>query len=184
MILNSKILKEYSIVPYNFDTTEVLNFADMSEYKWLRPIFGEEMYDEIIQQVKDNQLSPENSTLLTEGGAWRYISHCIVYEALPYCFAHLSEVGWTKGSSENSESISLKEASFILSHLRSQIEVMKKYLIEWLEQHAESFPLWNPSDDCGCKRPTNSCCNNNPQLQRPEPLKQVYGFRRKNIDLK
>lgn len=184
MIVNGTILKKYSIVPYNFSTEETLNFADMSEYKWLRPILGEALYDEIQQQVLDDNLSDENSTLLTEGGAWRYLCHCIVYEAMPYNFAHLSEVGWTKGFSTNSEAISLKEASFLLSHLRSQIEVMKKYLIEWLQSHAESFELWEPDFSfCGCYNPVRTCCGDNAKLDNPEPLRQVYGFKRKNIEL-
>ena len=66
MIINKQRMKEFSLIPFNYNMDELMNFVDITELTWIKPVLGSELYDEIQQQVKDNQLSPENATLLVE----------------------------------------------------------------------------------------------------------------------
>lgn len=183
MIINKQRMKEFSLIPFNYNMDELMNFVDITELTWIKPVLGSELYDEIQQQVKDNELSPENATLLVEA-IWPYEGHAVVYEFLPYAYAHISEVGITVGKSDNSDSVDLKQVTYLSSHIRAQVETFKKAAIDWLIEHAESFPKWNPDEDfCGCRRPINSCCNTAPELTKPEPLKFIYTTRKKNNNI-
>ena len=71
VIINEKYLKKYSPISMNFNLDEVSNFVSISETIWVRPVLGTALYDEILSQVKNNNLSPENSTLLVEA-VWPY----------------------------------------------------------------------------------------------------------------
>lgn len=179
MIINEKYLKQYSPIPLNYNIAEVKNYIGVAEKIWVKPVIGYELFDEIEEQVMKNEVSEENATLLTEGGLWQYLSFATVLEALPILWGHISEVGITKGKSENSDSLSLKDMTYISQHIRNQVEVLKDQLKKWLCEHNESFPSMDCCS-CGC-----SCCNeSHGKLNAPNPLKQLYATRRINTDLK
>lgn len=177
-LITSKFLKDFSPIPLNFDTTEINNYTSIAEHIWIRPIVGDELYDELLEQVKDNELSDENGTLLVEA-IYPLLGFATVLEGLPFLWSRINETGITLGKSDNSDSVSLKDMVYIEKHLRSQVEVRKDYLIHWLDEHSESFPLYHPTD-CNC----NKCCNNKGHLHNPNPLYGVYGLNKKSTDLK
>lgn len=179
MIINQTYLKKYSPIPLNYNLTEVMNYVGVAEKIWVIPLIGYDLFDEIDEQVKTNTVSEENATLLTEGGLWQYLAFATVYEALPVIWAHISEVGITKGKSDNSDSLDLKDMTYMTQHIRNQVEVLKDQLKKWICEHAESFPL---ADVCACN--CSSCCNHDAKLNRPNPEFLVYGTPRKNTNLK
>ena len=144
MIINDKYLKEYSPIPLNYDLSEIRNYIGVAEKIWVVPVLGQDLYDEIQSQVDENKLSDENSTLLTEGGLWQYLAFATCLEGLAFIWANFSEVGITLGKSDNSESVNLKDITYIEQNLRRQVEVLKDSLIKWLNSHLESFPSYVP----------------------------------------
>lgn len=184
MIINQTYLKEYSPIPLNYNLDELMPMLNLTESIWVRPLLGVEMYDEICAQVKDNTLTPENATLLTEGGLWQMLGVAVCYENLYQITYHLSEAGITKAKTDFSESIDLKELTYYATHLRAQLESLKKYTFKWLQEHSESYPKWLPDwESCGCPIPQNSCCGDGATMQNPEPLRFLYTTRKKNNDI-
>lgn len=179
MIINEKYIKQYSPIPLNYNMAEVKNYIPVAEKIWVIPLIGSDLFDEIDDQVANNTVSETNATLLTEGGLWQYLAFATVYEALPMIWSHISEVGVTKGKSDNSDSLDLKDMTWVTQHLRNQVEVLKDQLKKWICEHNESFPL---ADVCACG--CNSCCDHNAKLNRPNPEFLVYGTPRKNTNLK
>ena len=179
MIINEKYMKQYSPIPLNYNMAEVKNYIPVAEKIWVIPLIGYDLYDEINEQVADNEVSPENATLLTEGGLWQYLAFATVYEALPMIWSHISEVGVTKGKSDNSDSLDLKDMTYVSQHLRNQVEVLKDQLKKWLCEHYDSFPTVDVCA-CGC----SNCCNHDAKLNYPNPQAQIYSTYRKNTNLK
>ena len=179
MIINQTYLKKYSPIPLNYNLTEVMNYVGVAEKIWVIPLIGYDLFEEIDEQVKTNTVSEENATLLTEGGLWQYLAFATVYEALPVIWAHISEVGITKGKSDNSDSLDLKDMTYMTQHIRNQVEVLKDQLKKWICEHADSFPL---ADVCACN--CSSCCNKDAKLNYPNPQAQIYSTYRKNTNLK
>ena len=179
MIINEKYLKQYSPIPVNYNMAEVKNYIPVAEKIWVIPLIGSDLFEEIDEQVKNNTVSEENATLLTEGGLWQYLAFATVYESLPVIWAHISEVGVTKGKSDNSDSLDLKDMTYVSQHIRNQVEVLKDQLKKWICEHNESFPL---ADVCACG--CSSCCNHDAKLNHPNPEFLVYGTPRKNTNLK
>lgn len=179
MIINEKYFKQYSPIPVNYNMTEVKNYIPVAEKIWVKPLIGYDLFDEIETQVKNNTVSEANATLLTEGGLWQYLSFATVYEALPMIWSHISEVGVTKGKSDNSDSLDLKDMTYVSQHLRNQVEVLKDQLKRWICEH---YTYYEKADlcSCGCEQ----CCQTNPKLNYPNPQYQVYKPYRRNTDLK
>lgn len=164
MIINKKFLAKYSPLPmpsnFNYDT--VMNYIDIAEKIWVLPVIGHELYEELKNQVKKNEVSPENGTLLTEA-LWPLLGTAVVLEALPFLWTHISEVGITLGKSDNSDSVTLKDLTLVQTHLKNQLDVRGKYLYDFLNMHYDSYPLWVPAD-CWC-----ACASKKPEQ------KQIWG---------
>jgi len=177
MIINKANIAKYSNLPTNYDYSEIMNYVDVAEKVWLIEILGYDWYEELEDQVKNNTVTPENATALVEA-IWPYLGFCIMYEALPAIAYHASEVSLTKGHSDNSDAIDLKELAYYQEHLRRQIEARKDFLKKWICEHIDSFPLAVPCN-CGC-----STCNDNAHLNKPNPWAQLWTTYRKNTNLK
>lgn len=171
MIINNLYLSKYSPLPTNYDFSEVKNYISVAEKIWVVPVIGQDLFDEIQEQIDNNTISDENATLLTEGGLWQYLAFATTLEALPFIWSHVSQVGITLGKSDNSDSLSLKDMTYVEQHLRRQVEVLKDQLKTFLDEHAESFPLYA---NCNC----NSCCSSHSQLNNPNPMLQLYSPRK------
>ena len=177
MIINRTNIAKYSNLPINYNYDEVMNYVDVAEKVWLIDILGYNWYEELEYQVKNNTVSEENATALVEA-IWPYLGFCIMYEALPTIAYHASEVSLTKGRSDNSEAIDLKELTYYQEHLRRQIEARKDFLKKWICEHIDSFPLAVPCN-CGC-----SSCQEIGKLNKPNPWKQLYSTYRKNTNIR
>lgn len=178
MIINESYFKKYSPIPLNYNMTEVKNYIPVAEKIWVKPLIGYALFDEIEDQVKKNEVSEANATLLTEGGLWQYLAFATVYEALPMIWSHISEVGVTKGKSDNSDSLDLKDMTYVSQHLRNQVEVLKDQLKRWICEHYTYYPL---ADVCACNC---DCCTRTAELNYPNPQFEVYKPYKKNTNLR
>ena len=182
MIINKKFLASCGVLPTNFDYSEVMPYVDIAERIWVIPLVGREFYDELNEQVKNNNVSPENAALFLEGGLYMYLSYATVLQALPFLWAHISSVGMTLGFSDNSKSLELKDLTLIQNHLRSTVEFLKDQVLKYICERSEYFPLACQSQ-CQCE--CSTCCNQDlGKLNKPNPMYSLYTSFRKNTDLK
>lgn len=157
-LINQDYLKAYSPIPINFNWEDIRAYANIAEEIWIVPIIGRALYDELINQIQDNNVTDINSTLLIK--IYMLEAIAITYEALPFIRSHISEVGITLGKSDNSDSISSNDFTNLLNHLRNQIEVLKDMLKSFLEKHKECYPLYRGNDDeCSSCNENDECFN-------------------------
>lgn len=169
VLINEEYLKEYSPLPKNYNISEVKNYIKVAELIWIKSILGENLYDELLDEVENNVISDENSTLLLN--IYPVLGFAVVYESLPFIWSHISEVGITLGHSDNSETINLKDLDYILNHLRAQLQARADNLKDFLDTHSDSFPLYEKK---------NCCCN----LKKLNPFQQIYTNKKKNKEIK
>lgn len=145
-LINAEYLKAYSMFPKNYDLTDIENFLPISEQIHIMPILGTALYEELLDQVTENKLTDENSTLLLE--IYKVEGLAVLYESLPFVWAHVSSVGITKGKSDNSDSLENKDLSYLNTHVKAQLDYAKSYLRDWLNTYAINFPLYKQDDEC------------------------------------
>lgn len=139
-LINAEYLKAYSMFPSNYDLTDIDNFIPIAEQIHIVPILGIALYDELIDQVTNNSLTPENSTLLLE--IYKVEGIAVLYESLPFVWAHVSQVGITKGKSDNSDSVENKDMTYLSTHIKSKLDYSKQYLVDWLDTYSNNFQLY------------------------------------------
>lgn len=152
MIINHHFFRLYSPFPKNYDLSEIDNYIRVAEQIYIVPLLGDALYNEIDEQVSNNSLSPENSTLLTEGGVWQLLGFATTWVALPLVWGTISESGIQLGKSENSDSMTLKDLTLVQQHLQQLINALRDKVITYLCTHVDSYPLFDTSicDGCGC----------------------------------
>lgn len=176
MIINNQYLKKYSPIPLNYNTDEIKNYIDVAELIYVRPLLGEDLYDELCEQVAEDNISDENATLLTEA-IWPLLGFAVVHEALPSIAYHISEVSITKGKSDNSDPLTLKELSLFQTHIKNQVTVRQNFAYDWLKSHWESFPLWDGAVNCDCCK-----CGKNSTPKYFD--KKLYSLLRRGCDIR
>lgn len=164
-LMNKEYLKEYSLLPINFNTDEIWNFIPLAEQLHIVPIIGQEMYNELLDQVENNEVTPENASLLLQ--IYPFEGLAIMEVSMPYIAFHITEVGITKGSSENSDSVTTNDINYLTNYVRSQMVPYKERLIEFISQNSELYPNIKIEKKCE-KQPTNG---------------RVYGFNQINTDV-
>ena len=179
MIINKKFFAEYSPIGKNYDYSEIMLYVPVATEIWIRPLIGNDLLDEIEEQVASNTVSEENAALLTDGKLWQYLCYATCYEGLPFLWTNISEVGITLGHSDNSDSITLKDLTYIQQHLRNQVEVLKDSVKRYICEHAAYYPK---ADLCSCN--CDGCCKHTAQLNAPNPQFQVYKPYKRNTNLR
>ena len=178
MIINKKFFAEYSPIGKNYDYSEIMLYVPVATEIWIRPLIGSDLLDEIEKQVQENNVSETNAALLTEGKLWQYLCYATCYEGLPFLWTNISEVGITLGHSDNSDSITLKDLTYIQQHLRNQVEVLKDSVKRYICEHYLYYPL---ADVCACNC---DCCTRTAELNYPNPQFEVYKPYKKNTNLR
>ena len=164
-LMNKEYLKEYSLLPINFNTDEIWNFIPLAEQLHIVPIIGQEMYNELLDQVENNEVTPENASLLLQ--IYPFEGLAIMEVSMPYIAFHITEIGITKGSSENSDSVTTNDINYLTNYVRSQMVPYKERLIEFISQNSELYPNIKIEKKCE-KQTTNG---------------RVYGFKQINTDV-
>lgn len=154
-VLTEDYLKANAPISININLKQIKPYISIAEKIWLEPVIGTPLYEAMLEQVNTNTLTEENSTLYLMLAP--YVSFAVIYESAPFLMYHFSDVGVTRGKSDNSDSITINEANFISTRLRSTLETLKSNFKKWLDDHSDSYPLYKP-DNCSCVQ--SSGCDN------------------------
>lgn len=154
-LINEAYFKQYSPVPDNYNIKDIEPYFKVAEEIWVKPLIGVPLYENLLEEVNTNNVSPENSTLLLM--LYPYLAFAITHEALPFISYHLSEVGLTVGHSDNSTAAPVSGINLISTRLRSTLETLKSNFKKWLDEHSDNYPLYKPNI-CECVQ--SSSCDN------------------------
>jgi len=203
-LITEEYFKTYSPIPDNYNIKEIKPYFHVAEKLWIEPIIGMPLYEELLDEVEKDEVTPENATLLLN--IYPLLAFAITYESLPFVGYHLSQVGITKGKSEISEPVSINDVNYISTQLRNQCETMKKLLKKFLDENAEHYPLYyadnnaecNCDDECGWDwiyhyytdgtydkyQWQRSVAEHRMRKFKPNSYNQLYTTRRYNMNLK
>lgn len=148
-LINHQYFAQYSILPRNYDLTEVENFIHPTEKIWIEPILGTPLYEELLDQVCDNQVTELNSTLLLN--IYPLLCTATVITAMPFIAYRASEVGLVAGKSENAEPAGIKAVNYLTERLTAQANTMKRLLKKFLDDNADKYPLYPSRGHCDCE---------------------------------
>lgn len=154
VLINEEYLKAYSPLPLNYKMDEIRPFITIAENIWIVDVVGKKLYSQLIEEVDNNEVTPENATLLLK--IYPYLAVAVCFEALPFIAYHFDNKGITKGKSDNSDSITGSELSNLQNHMKSELEVLRGMLEDFLNENSDLYPLYTKNS---CNHSSTNICD-------------------------
>ena len=140
------MFKLHSPVTSNTDITEFVPYICIAQEIHIEPILGEPLMGELKEQIEDNTLTAENSSLLVKLAP--ALSFYAVYQALPFHWASIVNKGITIRESENSKGVDIKDIAQLRRWIKDDADVLVKQLIDFMCKYQANYLLWRPIDNC------------------------------------
>lgn len=121
--------------------------------RYIRPKIGEDLYDELIDQIDDSSLTALNNTLLDDY-IKKALAHFVMYESLPYIHTQIGSQGVRQNIDDFSNEATGGDVSQLRKTILQKAEWYLQEMIAYLnhEDQEDSYPLY---DGCDTDRPNN-----------------------------
>ena len=149
LIISENYLKEKSVINGNADMKVITPTIQLCQDKYIKPILGTDLYDQILSEIGSSTVTAENVTLLDN-----YILPALMWyilcEVTPVFKYRYANKGIQVNSSENSQSASLDEIQWLMDKWRNNAEWYGQQATKFLREESDStnYPLYLENDDC------------------------------------
>lgn len=154
-IISQNYLTENSIINGNTDMKIITPTIKLCQDKYIKPILGTDLFNEILGQITANTVTALNQTLLDD-----YILPCflsyIVFEATPVFKYRYANKGVMVKNSENSQSIDFNEMRWLMDKWKNDAEWYAEQTTKYLVQYSSSYPLYLANTTCDKIQPNSS----------------------------
>ena len=125
----------------NTDTSLIKStFIEISELNHIRPVLGEDLYNEILTQSLGT-LTALNSVLL-ESYIKDYLAFCVKFEVLPDISYNTTSQGVVENLADFTNPVSEKKLAFLRTETYRKADTFKKKMVEYLVDNHSDYPLW------------------------------------------
>lgn len=137
-------------------------FIAIAEQKYFIASISQELFDEIKEEIKSDDLSDENKTLLEK--IKTPLAHFALFEAIPQISISIESKGFKINSSTDGFNSNDKAEMKMIEDLKQSsinlanqfMSIMKKYL----DDNADDYPLYKDSDNYNDEQPRTQLPNN------------------------
>ena len=134
-------IKEYTSVSKNISPEILQPYIKMAETFHLRRVLGENLDNSLLAMISGDTLSGSSYTLVQE-----YIIPTSIwfsyYEALPFVWTRSNAKGLTKGFSDTTSALDVKEYQMIKQELWDKAIMYLNRLIDYLNDNVTTYPLY------------------------------------------
>lgn len=140
-------LKQIIPISKNIDNNIIQPQIAVAQVKYIKPILGKYLYDDIAAKYASQTLSGAELTLIV------HIQNCLAFyitdNALPYLSFAITEKGIQQQNGVNSQPGDTQSSTTSLNYMRNEIrnnaEFYGDILRDYLDDNKESFPLYTQS---------------------------------------
>jgi len=138
-------------IPNNdFDPALVDEYIIKAQRKYIRPLLGEDFYDEILTQSAAASLTSDNTTLVNS-----YLKPClsyyVIYESLPQIKNSISSSGVVEFGHEFANAAPRRDYAALRSQILTDADDWRAEVIKFIkdsqEDDSSKFPLWEKIDN-------------------------------------
>lgn len=141
LFISEETLKTQSLINMNVDNKLLTSPIKLSQVKYILPVLGTALYEEIQTQISANTVTSLNQTLLNY-----YIQPALIYysagEALPFIHLQFRNGGVNKLIGETIQPADIKEINMLVSSLMDSAQYHAQRMIGYLKQNKASYPLY------------------------------------------
>jgi hypothetical protein len=131
-------LKQKTPITKNVQASDIMLFVEPSASSWMQSILGTYFFNHLVTAYNAQTLTNDEQLLVTKiqpAVAWRAASDCVL--GLTY---QLKNKGLQKQNGENSESVELNEAQFVMQHYSQKAEFFEAMVRKFLLANKSDYP--------------------------------------------
>lgn len=147
-LISEELFRENSPIKTDTGVDDFIPYITIAQKMYIEKILGIPLTVELQDQIKANDLTPDNRALIIEIAA--PLSMYAVYQGLPFHWASILNKGLTLRESENSKAVDVQTLGWLSRRLKDNAEQTARFLVEYLCSCRDKYPLWRPSRGYGC----------------------------------
>lgn len=155
-IMTDVEVKDLAIHDEYFDEAYFTNYILTSQRKYVRPTLGKDFYNEILDQIENTTLTPDN-TIIVDNFLKPMLAHLVVYECYSKVHTQLTNQGAMSADTEYSKQGSSFDYSQSRDFYINKGDTWRKDMIVYIE---------DAKDDDSTKYPLFEDCKDQPQLNK------------------
>lgn len=142
-------VKSATIPDTNFDTSLLSRYIFIAQSRYIKPVLGDDFYEEMVEQVDGSTLTADNTALLDD---WikPALAYFVTYLALPQIRNEITEKGIMNNSSETSDASSTGDYASLRSSMLDLAQVHTNNITTFVnsaqDDDSTKYPLFG---DCG-----------------------------------
>lgn len=146
IFISEQALKDSSIINENVDMKLLLPTIKLAQEKYVLPILGTALYNELKTQITNSTLTVLNETLLDD-----YIQPCLIWwimaeSPMPLTYKFMNKSVATR-SSENANAASLNDLLKLEERFKDNAEWYSQRITNYLLENSTQYPLYlNPGN--------------------------------------
>lgn len=141
LIITENYLKQNSIVNENCDMKTITPTLILVQDKYIEPLLGTKLFNEILAQINSQNVSADNQTLLNNHVLKVMIWYTLC-EMTPVLKYRYMNKGVLSKNSENSSAADLQEVQFLMDKWRIHAEEYAERCTKFLVQNIVTYPLF------------------------------------------
>lgn len=147
LFITEQFIKDNSVVDENVDMKYITTTIDKCQKKYMRPILGTGLYDELQTQINANTVTSLNATLLND-----YIQDALMYyvlfEGISIFMYKITNKSILKKNGDQSQVIDTEEVSTLRDGYKDDAEFFSELITNYLIANSEDYPLFlNPGSE-------------------------------------
>ena len=153
LFITEQFIKDNSVIDENLDMKYLTVTIDKCQKKYIRPILGTALYNELGTQINAGTLTALNTTLLDS-----YIQEALLYyvlfEGISLFTYKITNKSIMKKNSDNSQPIDSEEVAVMRDGYKDDAEYFSELATNYLIANSSSYPLFlNPGNTLDTIRP-------------------------------
>ena len=153
LIVGTDTVKRFTPIQQNVEDNLIIPYIIKVQDTHIQDKLGTDLYDKIITDIDNNQLSGDYITLVT-----KYITPCLVewtfYEVLPFINYKVTNKSVVQGNSEFASETDLNDIQYLRSVARDMAEFYTNMLVGYLREHSNLYPEYLTNSGLDKLKPT------------------------------
>jgi hypothetical protein len=146
LLISEVQLKKGTTINNNIDAEFIRAQIFYCQERFIKPVLGEDLYDEIVNQVSGSSLSSANQIIYN-----KYLVNALVNytagEVLPLIHYRIDNIGVHNRSDSNFQPVDHKEVEYLALQYKNQGAFFCEQLTKYLWDNQTTYPLYMQGND-------------------------------------
>lgn len=139
LFISESNLKENTSVSNNVSPKLLLPYVSLAQELYILPVLGEDLYEQIIDQISGGTISSTNQTLIDK--SVKTVVFYSLYESLPFIRNRIDQTGVVFNVDDRYEAVDITSFNALRQSIKNNAESFMDQFKDWLCENKSDYPL-------------------------------------------